>query len=84
MATPAPNTPQFPTSAIALTPSDTDRFPPSAIYVGNGGNVTVYPAAPLDAVAVTFVGIPNGGVVPVLCVGVASTSTTAAAIVRVS
>lgn len=72
----------FPHGAIAVTPSDTDVFAsPVTVYVGVTGNVRVVPAN--GGSAVTFVGVPAGGVVPVKVRQVYSTSTTATSIVAV-
>lgn len=79
MAAPQPNTPQFPTMAKAISASDADIFQPAYIYVGTGGDVAVKVAH--DATAVVFHGIPNGGMVPVMCVAVKSTGTTASGFV---
>lgn len=81
MASASANTPLFPTSGAAFTKSDTAQFPPSAVYVGNGGNVVVRPAD--GGAPITFVGIPNGSMVPIMVVGVMDTNTTASDFVRV-
>lgn len=81
MASASANTPLFPTSGAAVTPSDTAVFPPSALYVGNGGNVAVRPAD--GGAVITFVGIPNGSMVPIMVVGLMATNTTATSFVRV-
>ena len=64
-------------SCAAVTPSDTTRFEPAAraVYVGVGGNVAIYPAN--GAAAVVFLNAAPGSVLPVRCMGVASTGTTA-------
>jgi len=78
----APTTPNFPDRAVAVTPSDATRFNPSTIYVGTTGNVAVMPKE--GGVAVTFIAVPAGAVIPVRCVQVLSTGTTATSLVRVS
>lgn len=78
------NTPIFPTSAIAVTKSDTAAFSPSAIYVGTAGDVAVMPADPSGATAVTFKNVPSGSVLPIMCIQVMSTNTTGSDFVRLS
>lgn len=78
----SPNTPQFPNRAEAVTPSDAERFNVSNIYVGTTGDVAVQPVH--SDSPVTFVGVPAGAVIPVRCVQVLSTGTTASDLVRVS
>lgn len=65
----------------AVTPSDSANFArmARALYVGGAGNVAVVGK---DAVAVTFVGVPAGTILPVECIRVNSTNTTATSIVR--
>ena len=65
---------------FAVTPHDTTNFTKTAraLYVGGAGNVV---AVGLDGVAVTFIGVPAGTVLPVMCGRVNSTSTTATSIV---
>lgn len=82
MSSPVSSTPLFPTGAALVTPSDTIMFAPSAIYCGNGGNVNIRPAD--GGPTVIFTGIPNGGLVPCMAIGVMLTSTTATAMVRCS
>lgn len=82
MAAPTPNTPRFPTGGAAVTASDTAVFMESAVYVGNGGNVAVRPAD--GSAVVTFVGIPNGSIIPMMIIGIMSTNTTATAFVRLT
>lgn len=79
MGTPAAVTTIFPTSAYAVTASNTAAFPPSAIYVGSTGNVNVVTA---DGQTVLFTGAPSGSMLPVMCIQVLSTNTTASALVR--
>ena len=87
MSFPNPVSVTHATEASAVTPSDTTLFPPSHIYVGGAGNVNVLPAAEAgktSPAAVLFTAPPVGSVLPVMCVRVLSTSTTATALVRVS
>ena len=65
----------------AVTPHDTNELADvtKALYVGGAGNVSVI--ATDDSVAVTFVGVPAGSVLPVRAKIVRSTSTTASNIV---
>lgn len=74
----------YPPHAAAVTPSDSVNFDvASTVYVGVAGDVTVIPWYPDGASAVTFVGMPAGGTVPVLCRRVNATATTATTMVRV-
>lgn len=74
--------PAFPGGAKAITPSDADTFvKPVAVYVGTAGDVAVRPAN--GDVAVTFVGVPAGSMVPVMVSAVLSTGTTASNLVGV-
>jgi hypothetical protein len=61
---------------FAITASDTAPFPATAraIYVGGAGNVTVVTA---NTSVVTFVAVPVGFILPVQCVRVNATGTTA-------
>jgi hypothetical protein len=65
----------------AVTPSNTTRFAPGAraLYVGGGGNVAVVPAD--GGAAVLFSNVPAGTFLPVRCLGVNATNTTATNIV---
>jgi len=65
----------------AVTPHDTTELAQvtKALYVGGAGNVSVI--ATDDSVAVTFVGVPAGSILPVRAKIVRSTSTTATSIV---
>lgn len=69
------------TNAVAVTPSDTVDLtsPAKALYVGVTGNVVAIPLG--SGVAVTFVGVPAGTILPIQCKRVNSTSTTATSIV---
>ena len=61
----------------AVTPSDTHPIkggPARALYVGGAGNVV---ALNENGVAVTFVGVPAGAVLPIATSRVNATSTTA-------
>lgn len=54
---------QFPSVAVAVTPSDSVNLTVDmTIYVGTGGNVTVIPAG--TATAVLYKNVPAGGVIP--------------------
>ena len=80
MSNPFTNTP--PTSAAAVTPSDTATFPPSMIYVGSTGDVAVLPADQAGAaspLAVTFATPAAGSTLPVLAIRVMATNTTTGA-----
>ena len=61
-----------------VTKSDETRFEPSAIFVGGAGNVV---ALDVDGNSATYT-VPAGTILPVLCIAVMSTSTTATAMVR--
>lgn len=71
----------------AVTPHDTTNFNATtpkagltrALYVGGAGNVA---AVREDGTAVTFVGVTAGTVLPVRCIRVNSTGTTATGLVR--
>ena len=68
-------------SFAAVTPSDTVAIsggPARALYVGTAGNVV---AVTSDGVAVTFTGVQGGSILPIYCLRVNSTSTTASNIV---
>jgi hypothetical protein len=69
-------------SAAAVTPSDTVdiAFVTRALYVGTSGTVV----AIIDGVAVTFVGVAGGSILPIRCSRVNSTSTTASNIVALA
>lgn len=82
MAQSNPMTPLPGTTAIAVTPSDSAAFPPSRIWCGGAGTVTVRCADGLNTTL--FTSIAAGSEVPVLAIGVMSTGTTATNIVRVS
>ena len=67
--------------AIAVTPSNSVNFPQGtcrALYVGSGGNISVL----LDSGdSVTFANVQTGSVLPVECLRVNSTGTTAASLI---
>tara|TARA_R110000803_G_scaffold118785_1_gene187132 strand:- start:212 stop:511 length:300 start_codon:yes stop_codon:yes gene_type:complete len=67
-------------TAFAVTTSDTARFakPARGLYIGGSGNIVV--VLP-DNTTVTFTGVLIGSTLPVACIGVNSTSTTATNIV---
>jgi hypothetical protein len=65
---------------FAITTSDTNNFAvvPDAIYIGGAGNlVAVMP----DGSTVTFTGVLAGTVLPISCIRVNATNTTATALV---
>lgn len=64
----------------AVTPSDSSNFSQEArgLYIGGAGNVV---AVTRTGTAVTFTGVLAGSVLPITCVRVNSTSTTATNIV---
>lgn len=66
--------------AIAITPSDTVNitFPVRAIYIGVTGNVTVLT---WEQSVVTFTAVPAGVFIPIGCLRVNATGTTATNIV---
>jgi len=70
-----------PTDAYPVTPSDTDGFDESIIYVGTAGNVAVRTSG---GQTVTFANVPAGSTLPVMVTRVFSTGTTAGNIVRCS
>lgn len=65
--------------SIAVTPSDATVINYRGLYIGVAGNVAIMPAN--SNVAVTFVGVPAGTVLPVAGVRVMATNTTASSIV---
>jgi len=68
----------------AVTPSDTATFTlglTRGIWVGVGGNVSVTEAD--GTTTTTYIGVPSGYLLPVQCVRVRSTSTTATSMVAV-
>jgi len=65
--------------ATAVTPSDTETFGPSLIFVGGAGTITV---RDVSGSTVQFTA-PAGVTLPVLATGVMATGTAATLIVRV-
>lgn len=66
---------------VAVTPSDTVDIaggPARALYIGGAGNVV---AINKSDVAVTFLGVPAGTILPISTKRVNATSTTATSIV---
>lgn len=63
--------------AVAITPSDSVDISGGqttrGVYVGVGGTVV----AVIGGNAITFVGVPTGTILPIRCVRVNSTNTTA-------
>lgn len=73
--------PFYPTSAAAVTPSDSTVFSePSTVFVGVGGVVAV---VPWDSATVVNFTVPTGGVIPCTVRQVYNTNTTATTMVRV-
>jgi hypothetical protein len=66
----------------AVTPADADlpKYPTRALYIGNGGNVSVTDGGATPS-TVTFFNVPAGTVLPVQVTRVNTTSTTASNIV---
>lgn len=63
----------------AVTPTDgVTYYGARGLYVGTGGNVAV---VGLDGVAVTFVAVPSGAILPIYSQGVNATGTTASNII---
>lgn len=78
--TPTPNTYA---TAFAITKSDTVNFPVSAnaIYVGTPGATGTVVVALEDGTTVNFVGVPAGTILPIRCIRVNNTTTTASDLV---
>jgi hypothetical protein len=77
----SPTFPMYPGGAVAIaTPSDTEYFPPSVIYVGGSGTAKVTTAQGDDT---TFVGLIGGSVIPVQVVRLWATGLTATSLVRI-
>jgi len=72
--------PSFPEDASAVSPSDTDTFEPSVIYVGTAGNVKVTTCQGTD---VTFTAVPAGTRLPVRVKRVWQNGTSALNMVRI-
>ena len=70
-------------NAYAITPSDSADLSvlTRGLYVGTAGNVAVILA--LDSVAVTFVGVPAGSLLPIRVKRLMATNTTATNLVAV-
>lgn len=63
-------------SAVAVTPSDSTELDITrGVYVGTGGDLAVVMAD--DSLAVTFVAVPSGVLLPIRVLKVMSTNTTA-------
>ena len=69
--------------AEAVTPHDSTNFAREmeGLYVGGTGDVVVVLPS---GTAITFVGVPAGTILPVRCIRVNSTSTTATSIVALA
>ena len=76
----SPTFPMFPGDAASVTPSDTNSFPPSVLFVGGVGNVTILTA---QGSTVLFFSVPGGSIIPVQATKVLATGTTASNIVRI-
>ena len=74
--------PSYPGRTVAVTPSDSTRFPPSVIIIRGPGRADCIPAIPNDATAVPWTTTAENYVVPGIYVGVNSTNLTASDIVR--
>ena len=71
----------IPSSALAVTPSDTANLEAeSVIYVGGDGDVAILTS---DGDTVTFAGLSAGDILPVACIRVMSTNTTATNLVAI-
>lgn len=66
--------------AFTIIPSNSTNFNIAArgVYVGVGGDITLVTPA---GNAVLFVGVPQGSVLPVTCIRINSTGTTATSLV---
>ena len=83
MAAPATNVlvnPDPASYAAAVTPSDSTNFAVTAraLYIGAAGNVTL---VLVDGTSVLFTALNAGTILPVRCIRVNATATTASAIV---
>ena len=67
---------------VSVTASDSTTYDPplSFLYVGGAGNVAI---TDKDGTTVTWVGLAAGSIIPMRCVKVMSTNTTATSIVGV-
>lgn len=85
-ATPGPTPFSAPTATapaydtFSITPSDTDNFASMAraIYVGVAGNITLVTS---KGTVQEFIAVPQGTILPVVCVRVNDTSTDASSLV---
>lgn len=75
--------PSYPGRVLDVTPSDSARFPASAIVLGAAGAASLIPAIPSGASAVVWTTTAENFVCPGLYVGVNSTGTTASDIKRI-
>lgn len=69
--------------AFAITPHDSNNLAIAAraVYVGGAGNIKLLTLA---SASVEFIGIPAGTILPVQCIRIFSTSTTASALVALT
>ena len=74
-----PACPTYPPNLAAVTPHATNRFQPSVVWTTDGGDLNVVTEAG-DTVLVE--GVPAGGEIKCMCIGVLATSTTATKIYR--
>lgn len=77
----SPNSTASADTLISVTPSDTTNLsePARALYVGGTGDLAI--VTPNTATAVVLTNVQAGTLIPVKCVRVNSTSTTATSIV---
>lgn len=77
---PTPIEPITAQDAVAVTISDSTTYSPplDALFVGGAGNVAVKTAA---GTTLTFTGVVAGSILPIACIQVRETSTTATNIV---
>lgn len=74
--------PTYPPTCYDVTKSDSTIFNPSVVIATNG-TITVVPAWPSNATAVTWTTTQENFVIPHLCIKVMSTGTSATDIKRV-
>ena len=69
---------QVPSDAAAVTASDSTEVGFVGVYVGGTGNLAV---KTVGGTTLTFPNVPAGTVIPIQCIRVMSTNTTASSIV---